>query len=527
MSPIVPDEQLQSGELPRVRVIALLVLLPCLLALGRFADPGFAVDDAWISFRTARTWLDGGGLTFDGSMPPVEGVTNLLWTLLSATWVAALPTVNPIGPARLLGSLLLLWTVWRAARFAAHLANDAGGDPTIAAAVTGLLIGVSGSLAFHALSGLETALWGALFLGVCVSLDSVLRRGEGGTLLGLLLMLLGATRPEGVLVAILVTGGLLARPGTRAIGLRTLAPVVLGLGAMEAFRIATYGSLVPNTFHAKPPDPAEGAVYVLKGVLYGTGGAGVLLALRAPMRGVLGPMGLCVGALAAGALWSGGDWMPGMRRLTLPLLWVGVAAGVAVSRARGRERFLSSLAISAWLAGNVAGGLTGWDSMRQAPTKAAIVARAAAATPAISTVALADVGVFGWEFDRSILDLIGLTDAHIATLPGAHGAKEWDESYFRARSPELVLVRSETPVQDPLLQQPTVGTSERPVLFSMLDGGGYRYHATVDLDRDLGRYLLIFARTDVNLPSEYWGEPARRSLKELLIELSQRQPTPR
>lgn len=518
----MPDQPPSPGERSRVRVIALLAVLPCLLGLGRFAEPGYAVDDAWISFRTARTWLDGGGLTFDGSLPPVEGVTNLLWTVLSASWIAWLPNLDPIVPARLIGALLLLWTVWRASLFAAQLAEDAGGSGEVAAAVTGLLLAASGSLAFHALSGLETAMWGGLFLAICVRLDRDLRRGDGGLLLGFLLLMLGATRPEGVLVAILVTGGLFARPATRGIGLRAAAPVVLGMGAVEIFRLVTYGSLVPNTFRAKPPNPAEGAVYLLKAFGYGTGGLGLLLALRAPMRGVLGPLGICVGVLAAGALWSGGDWMPGMRRLTLPLLWLGIAAGVSMGVARDRERLLSMLAVVAWLGGNLLGALGGWDSVRQAPTKAAVVARAAAATPAIKTVALADVGVFGWEFEGSILDLIGLTDAHIAALPGVHGAKDWDENYFRGRSPELVLVRSETPVTDPLFQQPTVGTSERPVLLSMLDAGGYRYHATVDLDRDLGRYLLIFVRTDVDLPEELWGRPARRSLKDLLLELSQR-----
>jgi len=505
-------------------MVALLALVPCVLSLSRFSDLGYAVDDAWISFRTARTWLEQGSLTFDGSMPPVEGVTNLLWTLLSGLWVAGVPDIDPIGPARLVGSLLLLWTVWRACHLAAHLSDEAGGDPVLAAGVTGLLLGASGSLAFHALSGLETALWGALFMGICVSLERALRRRRGGLVLGVLLALLGATRPEGVLLAIMVTGALLVRPSTRRVGVRVAAPVVLLIGAMEVFRLLTYGSLVPNTFHAKPPDPAEGALYVLQGLLYGCGGLGLLVAARAPMRGALGLLGICVAALAAGALWSGGDWMPGMRRLTLPLLWLALASGVSASLAQGRWRAIVAVGFGAWLCGNVAGATSGWDSMRQAPMKAAIVARAAAATPEIKTVALADIGVFGWEFDGSILDLIGLTDAHVARLPGVHGAKEWDEEYFRSRSPELVLLRSETPVQDPLTQQPTIGTSERPALLSILDQGGYRYHSTVDLDRDLGRYLLIFNRSDVKLPVDLWGPPADKDLRDLLIELQERQP---
>ena len=44
------------------------------------------------------------------------------------------------------------------------------------------------------------------------------------------------------------------------------------------------------------------------------------------------------------------------------------------------------------------------------------------------------------SFRGSILDLAGLTDAHIARGRGVHGHKEWDEAYFRQRRPDLVLV---------------------------------------------------------------------------------------
>ncbi|MCO4771938.1 MAG: hypothetical protein KDA24_18045 [Deltaproteobacteria bacterium] len=523
MNSILPDSSPVPERPPvGVRLVALLASVACTLSLGRFADPAYAIDDAWISFRTARTWLETGSLTFDGSMPPVEGVTNFLWTMLSASWVSALPDVDPIGPARILGALLLVWTVWRASRLAGSIAERAGGDPVLAAGVTGALLAASGSLAFHALSGLETALWGALFLAICVRLDRLLHEGGGALGLGVLLALLGATRPEGVLVAGLLVGALLLRRETRPAGTRALAPIVLGIGALEVFRLLHYGSLVPNTFAAKPPDPVAGLRYLAEGLLYGCGVLGLGFAALVPRRSALSLLGLVLAVLVAGAVWSGGDWMPGARRLTLPLLWLSLAAGVALGTVtRGRRR-VAAAGVAAWLVGNLVGAGSGWDAMQQAPRKAEALARAAQQTEAIKTVALADVGVFGWDFDRGILDLVGLTDAHVAGLPGAHGAKEWDEDYFRRRSPELVLVRSESPVHDPLVTQPQVGTTERPVLFSILDHGGYRYHATVDLERDLGRYLLIFSRTDVELPEALWGPPAEKDLRELLMELDAR-----
>ncbi len=451
----------------------------------------------------------------------MEGVTNFLWTVLSVSWIAALPGVDPIGPARVFGGLLFLWTVWRAAQLAGSIAGAEGGDSVLATAVTGLLLGCSGSLAFHAVSGLETALWGALFVGISASAERAVRTVSGGWGLGVLLTLLGMCRPEGVLVAGLGIGGLFLKAGTRRVATRAAVPFVLGLGCLELHRWTTYGSLVPNTFSAKPPDPAAGIEYFGAALLYGCGGFGLLAIARLPRSGALRGLGMVMLALVVGAVWSGGDWMPGARRLTLPLLWLAVSAGVAIAL-RPRGRSVGACAVAAWLAGNLGGAVTGWDSMKQAPHRASIVARAASDTHAIQTVALADVGVFGWEFDRSVLDLVGLTDAHIAALPGEHGAKEWDEAYFRSRSPELVLIRSETPVIDPLPAQPQVGATERPVLFSILDSGGYRYHATVDLDRELGRYLLIFRRNDVVLSAELWGKEAEKDLRQLLVELQAR-----
>ena len=42
----------------------------------------FIVDDAYISFRYAKNFAEGQGLVYNPGEAPVEGYTNLLWTLL-------------------------------------------------------------------------------------------------------------------------------------------------------------------------------------------------------------------------------------------------------------------------------------------------------------------------------------------------------------------------------------------------------------------------------------------------------------
>ncbi len=47
------------------------------------------------SFRVARNWLQHGVPSFNLSGPPVEGMTNLLWTLASAGWIPPLAAGRP------------------------------------------------------------------------------------------------------------------------------------------------------------------------------------------------------------------------------------------------------------------------------------------------------------------------------------------------------------------------------------------------------------------------------------------------
>lgn len=502
---------LPTSEPDRERLITIAALGVAALGLARFADPAHAVDDAWISFRVARSAVETGVLTYDVAQPRVEGMTNLLWTLLSGLWVS-LP-IDPIGPARMIGGLCHLATVGVLVRLAATLSRRSGGQPLIAAAVTGALLATAGSLAFYAMSGLETALYA--LLGTC-GLAALVhgRTAVAGVLLGLL----GATRPEGVLVgAMAVLGYSIVRDRRGA--LEVAVPFLGLIVALEAFRLAYYGALVPNTYAAKPPDLALGATYVYNGILWGTGGLGLLgtiPALRQSRAAALAGAGCAV--LVAGVAWSGGDWMPGERRLTELLLvgatLTGVGAGLAKTR---RARALVAVPALAWVAGNGISALEGTDSAWYEHALWADLGRTANASPELNTVALADVGHFGWTFRRSIFDIAGLTDAHIAHLSGARSNKSWDEAYFRARAPDLVLLPCQSEITDPPTGMPWVQVGERDLLTSILDHGGYRYHGELPLSP--GHWVLVFPRDGITLDPRAWGPRSPRDLREILADL--------
>jgi hypothetical protein len=229
---------------------------------------------------------------------------------------------------------------------------------------------------------------------------------------------------------------------------------------------------------------------------------------------------LLCGVMILGTVWSGGDWMTGFRRLTVPTfgiyLLMGVGASIAFasqSAAAYRMRVVAIAGVAAVLVGH---GYTATSVVQRGiqPGHLKRIAVLAQSSPEVSQVALVDIGIFGWYFRGSILDLVGLTDAHIGNLPGTHGHKEWDEAYFRKREPELVLVMNSGSWEAPLGEAFHVRPFELGVLRSIVIEGGYRYYSSQVLES--GRRLMVLVRDDVRLDSTLWGPAdARDPLAEL------------
>lgn len=499
------------------RIVVLSVIGVAGLMLARFAAPDYAIDDAWISFRIARNWLQHGVPTFDLARPPVEGMTNFLWTLLTVPLLALRPQDDPIHAMRVLGALGHLATVVVCARLAGRLAADSGGDRVLAMAVGGGLPALSGALAFNAASGLETGLWALLFVLALDRLHAALRGARGAPwAAGVLLGLLGWARPEGVLAGALMLAGFVAAGGDRTRAIRAALPFVALIGALEAFRWIVYGSLVPNTYFAKQADPDAGFRYLRDYAVLGLGVLGPIGAVVAWGRGRFQAMVVALAViLATAAALTGGDWMPGFRRLVPATLGLAILLGDAMACSRGGRRGLVAVAAGAVLIAQARAGVLGEDAERFQTEAMEDLARRAAATPAVRQVALLDIGRFGYHYPGSIYDFAGLTDRRIARAPGSHLDKTWDETYFRERSPELVLVPSDIPIRDPLPRVPRVRSrQEMLALQSILVNGGYRYRGQIQMAPD--RYLLVFRRNDVELPPALWGPVPPKDLRALL-----------
>lgn len=191
------------------------------------------VDDAAISMAYAANWVRGYGLVSQPGMAPVEGYSNFLW-------VAFLAGLNVLGLATVVGVKALSAVCVAAALLSMNaLCNTLMGDKARAGVL--LLSATCSSLVIWTTSGLENPL--SLLLACEILRAMFLRRG---VYLGALIAALGMTRPEGILVGVLPLAFL-----PRRSVLIYLAVVFTGFFSFLAFRWATFGDIVPNTFYAK------------------------------------------------------------------------------------------------------------------------------------------------------------------------------------------------------------------------------------------------------------------------------------
>ena len=477
-----------------------------LVQVGRFAGAPYVLDDAWISASIADNLVTHGAPTYTLGAAPVEGMTNGACTLSLAAWIAWFPGVDPIAIARVVGALLWLLAIAVLARAAARrVAPDA---KLRAAAVTTVVLAASGSAAFHAGAGLETGGWallGALAIDAFVAIGEKNPRAE--LHLGLVAAAMVTWRPEGVLLGGAFVAAALWRRRTWATWVATALPWACAVAAVTAIRWHVYGALVPNTFHAKPPDPFAGLSDLGLFVGYGLGGVGLLALTTARWSGRARALVLIATVMVAGTVWSGGDWMPGYRRFTFAYLVVAWALGVAaVASTNVTRRRLACVGVVGCLLGNAVAAARSLDHGAYSPYAMADLAARCNATPGVDTVALVDIGRFGWHFDGRVVDLAGLTDAEIAAVPGHHLDK-FDGAIFDARDADLafVFVDTDAPGDAPWSSGPIhIRTPVEARLRAHLDASSHwRLHGFVRYGART--WIAVFARNELALSPSIWG----------------------
>ncbi|MEI8233737.1 MAG: hypothetical protein WCH57_03520 [Verrucomicrobiota bacterium] len=307
-------------------------------------------DDAMISMRYARNLADGHGLRWNAGDPPVEGYTNLLWTLYMAC-IHLLPiAISKTSLAVMLtGAGVLIGNLFVVKGIAEELAPE---DRLMQVAAV-FLTACYYPLIYWTLRGMEVGVL-SLFTLLGVLLVFRLERKWSGGALGLLAAVLAAallTRPDAVVPAALITLFLLIagwRQGVRG-GLLVVPLVLVAVCAgLVAFRMAYYGEPVPNTYYLKVGGVSlwervsRGVTVLVEEILYHfwpvllVAAAGLV---RHPRQFLCSRWGLLLGLIAAQAAYSvyvGGDaweWMNFANRylaIVAPLLFLLAARAVTI-----------------------------------------------------------------------------------------------------------------------------------------------------------------------------------------------------
>jgi arabinofuranosyltransferase len=260
----------------------------------------FTADDAFITFRYARNWVDGFGPNFNPDGARSEGVTSFGYLLISC--VPPLLGIDPVGFAKALGVASAAGTAW----LASGLARELGGPALACAFAAAYVLGFHAS-AIHAASGMETMLAAALMTALVQAHVRYASDRGSARAVGALSLAVGLARPElNVAAGFLLGLALWQAPARRAELSRAAAAFYVVPGTVYfAARAAYYGHALPIPFYAKIAggEILPGAPGVLGFAAAAVATSALFLVLAAALAPrMLAPVWLGIGAVLALAL---------------------------------------------------------------------------------------------------------------------------------------------------------------------------------------------------------------------------------
>jgi arabinofuranosyltransferase len=428
----------------RARAIELAVYgVSALLAVvALYKARHFYEDDAYITLRYARRWIDGSGPTWtDGER--VQGYTHPLWFL-------QLALLGRLG-AHLVRASQVLGVLYFAAIFAVF--RQARALPSSA-----LVLATLPGLSVWAMGGLETvsfAFWLVLaaFLTMRAALDEE-DAARSGAFAGAALAAAALTRPEGLGVAVVAGAWVIASRRWRALG-GFVTAFALPVAAWESFSVAYYGDLLANPIYAKATgypilqSLRDGFTYLA--VTFPSWGWTVLASLvvlaLARQLAVFWFLAMAV-PVFGGLVVGGGDHMVGARLVVPAAVLLLFAAGL-LGRAKPGRFMPLVFAVAAVLQGRLA--LSAERQPDQAAVMGGMVGRFLEhELPAGSLVAISVAGSTAFFAPKlRFIDTLGLNDRHIAHRAVPVGVTSWqamaghrkgDGSYVLSRSPDVVIL---------------------------------------------------------------------------------------
>ncbi|SYZ74437.1 membrane hypothetical protein [Candidatus Zixiibacteriota bacterium] len=235
-----------------ILVAAILVLLAAAFVVHA-VSLSFTQDDAFISYRYVKNFLDGKGLVFNPG-ERVEGYTNFLFVILMTLFGKL--GLDYILFSKIVGIVSGLFLIGLSYFWGRQTELGEFGALSVP-----LLLAANGVFAYWSISGLETVLFSALiFSGLYLA-------ARNNILFIPLLALATLTRPEGGLVFLLILAYYLAaRINTLKKVSFYLFIYAMLIAPQVLFRLFYYHDILPNPFYAKTGLSLE---YLTAGVKYG------------------------------------------------------------------------------------------------------------------------------------------------------------------------------------------------------------------------------------------------------------------
>jgi hypothetical protein len=222
-------------------------------ASSTHGGPRFTLfDDAMISMTYGRNLARGAGAVWNAGQPAVEGYTNPLWTLyMAGLHRAGLSGSGAALAVQLTSAVLLIGIALGVMRVVRLISPDARRE----ALAAGLMCALFYPLAFWSLRGMEVGLFTALAVALAILVLRAVRWGRNRPLLLALVVASGLlTRTDFVVPVVAVLLWVLWKAGARE-RWRVGGPIVLAaivtLALSTCFRLAYYGSALPNTYYLK------------------------------------------------------------------------------------------------------------------------------------------------------------------------------------------------------------------------------------------------------------------------------------
>ncbi len=464
-----------TRELRKLRwTFPLAVLALYLLHVYRIYGTGVAlVDDTFIFLRYARHWAMGYGLVWNLGEPPVEGVSSLLYTALLALGfllkVEALLWTTLVNLGLGLGVLGITYILAGYVLPSYALPRWQWIPPLIVATAPGM--------AFWTAAGMDIVLFTLVLLGAVVLTLRAWEHDKGWLWVGWAYGMLGMARLDGALFFALTWLAVIL--GARWVRHRSWSQVVtiagrlvcafgLVFGPFYVARWAYFGWPLPMTYYAKLgvgwPTWLAGWQYVAD--FLRQPGVVVLLVWTAVGWGIYRRWSIgylvAVSALLIGrVIVAGGDWMPHWRLLVplWPFLGVlgtlGMVGWMTVVRpSRGMLWRWGMIGLVFLTVGAPSWRYLAqhpyrlWRPLRlvepmQAPQYAQGLALRERLCPG-DTMALIAIGATAYLNDEyRVIDMLGLTEPHIAFSPPILWKGEWDPGHARLDIEHVVSQRPE------------------------------------------------------------------------------------